>query len=647
MARVTVKLSRDHLQGLVRSPWQGLAELIWNAVDADATEVEVDVERDVMGAIRSVVVTDNGHGMTEEEASRTFGALGESWKRSAGVTREKGRRLHGSNGKGRYAAFGIGTRVAWHSVAEDGSGGRSQIVISGTLERLDEFDLPPAIQTSEPTGTRVVIDDLHPQAASALDRDSLIDHLAATFALYLESYPARITWQGQVVDPEALQELRKSYDLQGVGGEQGGISVVVIEWIKPVRRLLYLCDTDGMALHELSPGIQAPGFDFTAYIRWAGFRDLGTDILLADFQHESTAPIIEAAREVLRQHFKERAEAKRSEMVRRWKAEQSYPYSGEPANDIEARERELFDVVAVSAAKAIDAADTSSRKLSLRLIKEALETNPTSLRRVLADVVDLSEEQLDDLANLLQRTPLTSVIVTTRMITDRLAFINGLDALLFDKEPKKQTLERRQLHRILAEETWVFGEEYALTGDDDRLLVVLRKHLSLLGEDVELAGDEPITRLDGTEAVPDLVLSRPMQNRDNRLEHLVVELKRPNAKIRRKEQQQIEDYAYAVANDERFNQPNVSWEFWIIGNELDHYVIEEATSPDRAPGVVKQTKRYRVIAKTWAEVISDAKHRLKFVSDSLQYRSTHDEGIEYLRRAHAKLLPPVLKENQD
>lgn len=95
------------------------------------------------------------------------------------------------------------------------------------------------------------------------------------------------------------------------------------------------------------------------------------------------------------------------------------------------------------------------------------------------------------------------------------------------------------------------------------------------------------------------------------------------------------------------NQPNVSWEFWIIGNELDDYVIEEATSPDRAPGVVKQTKRYRVIAKTWAEVISDAKHRLKFVSDSLQYRSTHDEGIEYLRRAHAKLLPPVLKENQD
>lgn len=282
----------------------------------------------------------------------------------------------------------------------------------------------------------------------------------------------------------------------------------------------------------------------------------------------------------------------------------------------------------------------------MRLIKEALETNPNNLRTVLAEVVDLSEEQLKELAQLLQRTPLTSVIVTARMITDRLAFINGLDALLFDKVSKQQTLERRQLHRILAEETWLFGEEYSLTGDDDRLLVVLRKHLELLGEDVELAGSEPLTRLDGTGAVPDLVLSRPMQNRDNRLEHLVVELKRPNVTIRRKELQQIEDYAFTVGKDERFNQPNVHWEFWIIGNKLDDYVTEEATSLDRPPGVVKQTKRYRVIAKTWAEVISDAKHRLKFLSDSLQYRSGRDEGIEYLRRAHEKLLPDALKKDE-
>ncbi|TMQ96807.1 hypothetical protein ETD83_20845 [Actinomadura soli] len=646
MARVTVQLSHDHLTDLVRSPQLGLIELIWNALDADATRVEVEVERDEIEGIRSLTITDNGHGMTYEEARRAFGALGESWKRNVGLTREKRRVLHGNNGKGRYAAFGIGDRVVWTSVAKDVTDEVKEITISGTREKLDEFDLPPAIPSSSRSGTRVKIDLIPPDVGRILDRPSIHHYLAITFALYLESYPAEILYQGELVDPNSLQEVRETYPLLN-SAEDGieGASITVIEWNRQTRRALYLCDENGMALHEIRPSVHAPGFDFTAYLRWRGFRELGNDILLAELGHETITPVVNEAREALRTHFKRRLEERRSETVQRWKAEQSYPYTGEPKNEIEAAERELFDVVALSAAKVIDSSDKSSRRLSLRLMREALETSPTNLRSVLAEVVDLSEEQLQDLASLLQRAPLTSVIVATRMISDRLAFIDGLDALLFDAASKKQTLERRQLHRILAEETWIFGEEYALTGDDDRLLAVLRKHLALLGENVELAGSEPLTRLDGSEAVPDLVLSRPMKDRDNRLEHLVVELKRPSVTINRAGLQQIEDYAFAVGNDERFNQPNVHWEFWIIGNKLDPYVREEATSPDRPLGVVKQTKRYRVIAKTWAEVISDAKHRLKFVADSLGYRSNGDEGVEYLRRTHARLLPKALKED--
>lgn len=36
MARITVGLKNDHLARLVRGPSTGLAELIWNALDADA-----------------------------------------------------------------------------------------------------------------------------------------------------------------------------------------------------------------------------------------------------------------------------------------------------------------------------------------------------------------------------------------------------------------------------------------------------------------------------------------------------------------------------------------------------------------------------------------------------------------------------------
>lgn len=642
MARVTVELGSDHLHDLVQSPIHGLAELLWNAVDADATRVDASAVRNGLGAIESICVRDNGHGMTEDEAARGFGILGESWKRAARRSRIDGRALHGRSGKGRYSAFGIGSIARWESVAED-DGERKKIIISGSLESPKEFDLVTTTPVVADTGTVVWVDGVTELAARQLDRPSVIDQLAASFALYLQSYPVAISWQGERVDPSALQDVRKTYDLKVQGLDDGCATLTVIEWRKPTRRAIYLCDADGMALHEVQPGIHAPGFEFTAYLRWRDVRGLGSAVFLADIGHEQLTPMLEAARDLLRTHFKQRIEAKRAEMVRRWKSERTYPYEGEPRTAVEAAARELFDIVAIAAARAIEAGDTQARKLSLRLIREALETNPSNLRRVLTDVMDLSAEQLDDLANLLERTSLPSIISGSRTVADRLAFLDGLDSILFDRELKKRTLERRQLHRILAGETWIFGEEYSLTGDDDRLLEVLRKHLAKLGEDVELAGSAPITRLDGTEGQPDLVLSKSIPFPDNRLEHLVVELKRPSVVIGRDELQQIEDYAYVVSVDERFNQPNVQWQFWIIGNELHPFVRDKADSPDTPQGVTAQGRRYRVIAKTWAEVITDAKHRLKFFQDALSLSSTKADGIGYLRQAHAKLLPDPLR----
>ena len=126
------------------------------------------------------------------------------------------------------------------------------------------------------------------------------------------------------------------------------------------------------------------------------------------------------------------------------------------------------------------------------------------------NVLDLPQDKVEELQILLDRTTLASVIEVSKRIANRLDFLSGLDALIFDADSKKQTLERRQLHRILANETWVFGEEWALTGDDDRLTQVLAAHLDLLGEDVELASREPVLREDGRDAIPDLVLSRTL-----------------------------------------------------------------------------------------------------------------------------------------
>jgi hypothetical protein len=56
--------------------------------------------------------------------------------------------------------------------------------------------------------------------------------------------------------------------------------------------------------------------------------------------------------------------------------------------------------------------------------------------------------------------------------------------------------------------------------------------------------------------------------------HLVVELKRPSLKLTQSELSQITNYAVAVIKDDRFKTPDVSWEFWLVGDDMDEFVEE-------------------------------------------------------------------------
>src|SRR3954452_8557338 len=166
--QVRVQVDLDHLERLIKSPQAGLAELIWNAVDADANEVTVTVETNALGAIETVVVEDNGTGMTPEDARRGFGALGGSWKASEKVSRQDRRALHGAEGKGRFGAFAIGDRIRWTSVA-DGDEGRVETVVTGMRAALSTFDISDPLPASDDTGTTVRIEHVTEKAARALD----------------------------------------------------------------------------------------------------------------------------------------------------------------------------------------------------------------------------------------------------------------------------------------------------------------------------------------------------------------------------------------------------------------------------------------------------------------------------------------------
>jgi hypothetical protein len=332
-------------------------------------------------------------------------------------------------------------------------------------------------------------------------------------------------------------------------------------------------------------------------------------------------------------------------VVEEWKTQEIYPYQGLPRDTVEEVERQVFDVVALNVNQYLPdfaASDPKSKRLSFQMLRTAIERSPQEVRRIIQEVLDLPKEKQEELGLLLERTTLTAIINASRLVGDRLEFLQGLDTIVFDRDYKKALLERKHLHRLIAENTWLFGEQYNLTVDDQSLTEVLRRHLHLLGEEVLLHGD-PVTTGDGSQGIVDLVLSRRVPHpRPDQLDHLVIELKRPTQKIDGDVLAQTEKYAHAVARDPRFGETRAHWTFWSLSNEIHDTVRWKVSNQsDRPDGLLLKLERpsMEVWVKTWGEVIESARARLRFFEEKLQYMATHDTGLAYLRQTYAKYLP--------
>ena len=648
MGKITVTAKRDFIETLTAArPMAALAELIWNGFDAKSDKVQVFLDLNEMDGLESVRVRDFGTGIAFSEADKLFGGLGDSWKKA--TIRQNGRALHGKNGKGRFKAFALGDRVEW-ATSYQNNGKYQSYTIVGKATELDNFDVGYVVeQDRAASGTEVTIHNIHHDFRSLKDESAQMS-LAKIFAVFLTEYPeASIEYDGENIDPRSVQNHREEYNLGDIdlGNEQKtAVSVTIIEWNIPTERVIHLCDPAGISLHEVSAGqqIRAPGFNFTAYIKSDHFRELDkTNLLALADLHDDVQTIVKVAKAKVKEHFRKRLVSNQSQIIERWKREQIYPYQDQAYIDpVELAERQVFDILAVNVQSylpAFEESDLKQRKFTFLLLAQAIRQNPDSVQTIIAEVLGLKKEAQDDLALLLEKTPLSSIISSAKIVANRLDMLNGLEALLFDKESKKKLLERDQLHKILEAEAWLFHEEFALAGSEQRLEEVLNKHLSILGPRED---DGKVVNVgDGKTGRIDLMLQKVVRPRTGEYDYLIVELKRPSQKINSDVLTQIEKYAIAVASDERFAGVPAKWTFIAISNELDGFAKKKATQRDRPKGQVHADSDLNITVwvKEWAEVINDARARLQFVNEQLSYEADRDSAKAYLKRTHAKFIP--------
>ena len=647
---ITVGIAEDAIEKISKATADRVVEeLIWNSIDAEATKIEIKLGWNMMGGIDEVKVSDNGHGIDYAQAELIFQQIGGSPKRLSRRSPTLDRPYHGKEGEGRYKAFALGRKVEWHSrTASRGMVQSFTVEIRSDQLRSARIDQP--IPCDGDQGCDVVISDLRDGGGDLKSR-SLKDDLVNRLAPYLiANKDVQIIYDGTRLDVEEAVLSKEILQVKVQASENTPTlsgSLRVIEWKKRRNPALFLCDEEGIALDETTPGLKEPRFSFTAYLCSRLLRDLHEENTLGLGEMEPRLRLLkEASKAQLKGYFRKRLAQEAATVAQRARKEGTYPYPQAATSAVERAERQVFDICAATVHQYLpdyDTADKETRRFTYRLLREALEQNSGNVGVIFKEVLKLTEEQQADLVYLLQKTSFGSIIHASKTIADRLAFINGLEQILHENTIRKHIKERKQLQRILVEELWLFGDEFALGADDVSLRTVLKEHLQIVGHD---EAEEVPTASDTADLtdIPDLVLWRQfLRGRADQFENLVIELKRPTVRISLDEIQQVHRYAGKIMNNRYFDKQKTHWIFIVISDDIADDAVEEVNQRDRKQGHVTRGRNHDVYVKRWSEVIHEAKLRLNFLKEHLDLAVEDNvEGQNYIMRKYPHLFPVKL-----
>ena len=503
---------------------------------------------------------------------------------------------------------------------------------------------------SEHTGTIVHIHGIPDEKIGFITKMAepmeTIPDLLATFAPYLLAYTdITIKYNGVTVDP--AQQIKSQEDQELVYEEDGKEPIKArlsaITWKEAQFNKLYICGSSGVVYAEMDY-TPLKRTSTSLYLMGDLFEQMHRDNTLAmGNTNPAYAYFEEEAKKFARALVGEQEEEDAAVEIARIKEEGIYPYDGEPEDDMKKAERDVFDVFAVQVNRAVPQLKSSSRqtkKLTYRLMREAINTNPASIKTILTEVFNLTQQQQDDLAELLTHTSLPDIIDTAKTVSDRLVFLQVLEEMVYNDSVGKAIKERTQFHKVLLKELWIFGEKYTLGTSDQSLRNLLKAHLNCLGRD-ELTPEIPPEAVEDLTRIPDLCLFQQICPSYENFEHLVIELKRPTLTLTLKEMDQIRDYALTVAENPMFDKTRTKWHFVLLGQRLDQHVQRALRNQTVGEGNFYNADNVSISVFEWSKIIQDNKLKYEYLRRKLNHQLSSDPNFasDYLRTKHAELFP--------
>ncbi|MBW4426973.1 MAG: ATP-binding protein [Nostoc desertorum CM1-VF14] len=607
-----------------------IAGYIWNGFDAKATQIQLVIVYDNAGQITKIKIVDNGTGITD---TFKFQPIFESNKVNHSSETRNSSSIHGKDGIGRLTFFNFAISATWETVYES-SGKNYKYNIGITSENLDRYTVSNVEETLNPTGTSVYFEGIHSVDSETFEKD-IQDFLYKEFSWFLELNSEKnfiikindlkLDYKNNFI--KNSQEIKNEID-------RYSFSIKFIQWKENLNReysRYYLINTNGDEKYTETTTLNKKGdnFSHSIFIKSSFFDKEHFFPFTTSLQKQSEDGIvfyklIAFINQYLKNKRKLFLKNSSNQVIESFEKSGAFPafntnniWDKYRKTELEGFIKELYQVEP----KIFVSLNLEQKKILIHFLNLILDSEERDrLIEVLGEITTLESDELEHLSQSLKVTKLSNIIRTVRLIEDRYKAIEELKNLVFNKELNAN--ERDHIQKFIENHYWILGEQYHLvTAAEQKFETALRRYIyHLTGETNEVS----IDHYDKNKEM-DIFMVRQLLN-DFFINNVVVELKSPKIKLGSKELEQVKKYMNVILEQNEFNASNMTWEFYLIGNDFDQsgYIDREIKNSKHhgEKSLVYSVDNYKIYVKKWSEIFAEFELKHRFLYEKLELERT-------------------------
>lgn len=599
-------------------PERAIFEMVWNGLDANAKTVRVETHYNNLKRLETVLIIDEGDGIDVENLENSFGKFNESLKK-------KDDDKHGSHGKGRLSFHRLSGKAVWHTKRKNIN---TRITIDSTPIKDFSYEPLPSEDSQHPSlrklesGTCV---ELFNCEGNVLPEETqLIEKLSVEFGWYLALNPKKtIKLNGNNIPVPKHELYEEEFCV-----DNHDFTAKIFRWEErpgKEKSYHYLVNKNHKIVRkELSSHNNKVSFFSSTYVFSDWIDSYNPDMIELDPDYELSSKVMKSVLAKItilqRNIYKNYLRCYADSEIEKYDEKgyfPSYKYTEQNYSDWRKNNTKLvLKDIYYADPTLFNNLKAKQAKILIRLLDKVLVSNENdTLFDVLNGVLDLSDDSMSRLASQLKKTTMENIISTIETLQKRQVAIHHLRAIMEDRFD--EILETPDLQKIIENNTWLFGPQYATLGAEEDSFTKIAKNLRDIVRDIDVVSDQDIedgADIEGVSRQVDLFLARKIPYFDSTgtqtYKCVIVEIKRPGISLSKKHLRQLEDYAEIISKHPSFNSDKLQFDLILIGRKLskDDTQIKDkmnALKNNFEPGLVGIGENYKCYMKNWFTIFDD------------------------------------------